>query len=198
MVKKILLVVICISFLLPAAGCGNSEPVLEEEDGISIEVVNKTDGIIISFAPFFGDNLEEWGEDLLGDEVIEPGETYTFILPEGRYDFSLLTYEFYVVHSVWSITDDIRVEVGGEDKVPILVENDSEFDIAFFYISPTESDDWGEDWLGEFGYIPAEIGRRFFFIQPGDYDFLAIDIEGETVLQVQEMEIDSQKRFTIE
>lgn len=198
MVKKILLVIICISCLLVVVGCGNSEPVIDEEDGISIEVVNRTEAIIISYAVIFGDNLEEWGEDLLGDEVINPGETFTSILPEGRYDLSLLTYELYAVHNVWAITEDIRVEVGGEDKAPILVENNSGFDIVLFFISPSESDDWGEDWLGEAGYIPAGTGRRFFFVQPGEYDFLAIDSDGETVLQAMGIEIDSDKRFIID
>ena len=198
MVKKILLVIICISCLIVAVGCGNSEPVIDEEDGISIEVVNRTEKIIISYAVIFGDNLEEWGEDLLGDEVIEPGETLTFIMPEGNYDLSLLTYEFFVVQSAWSITEDIIIEIGGEGKAPILVENNSEFDIVLFYISPSESDDWGEDWLGEAGYIPAGTGRRFFFVQPDEYDFLAIDSEGETVLQAMGIEVDSERRFIID
>lgn len=198
MVKKILLAIICISCLLVMVGCGNSEPALEEEEGISIVVVNKTENIIISYAVMFGDNLEEWGENLLGDEVIEPGEIFSFVMPEGNYDLSLLTYEFFVVQSTWSINDDVRIEVGGDGKAPILVENNSEFDIVLFYISPSASDDWGEDWLGEFGYIPAGTGRRFFFVQPDEYDFLAIDSEGETVFQAMGIDIDSDRRFIID
>ncbi len=198
MAKKTLLIIICIFFLLLAAGCGNNEPVPDEEEGITIEVANETEEIIISYAAFFGDNLEEWGEDLLGDEIIEPGEVYSFLLPEGRYDLALLTYEFYVVHSEWSITGNTRIEVGGEGKFPVLIENNSEFDISQFYISPTESDDWGENLLGDLAHIPAEMGRRIFFVTPGEYDFFAIDTEGETVMLVLEMEIDSQKSFILD
>jgi hypothetical protein len=198
MAKKTLLVIVCIFFLVLMAGCGNSEPVSGDEDTISIEVENRTEEIIISFAVFFGQELDEWGEDMLGEEVIEPGEVYTFILPEGTYDLSLLTYELYVIDGVWGINDDRRIIVGGDNLAPVLIQNDSESDIALFFLSPTDSEDWGEDWLGDFGYIPAEIGRRFFFVEPGVYDFLAIDLDGERVLEVYELTIEDQRTFIID
>lgn len=199
MLKKTMLVTVCILSMLLIIGCGNDETAPEqEEETISIEIANKTEEITISFAVFFGENLGEWGEDLLQEEVIEPGETYNFVLPEGNYDLSLLTFEFYVIHGAWNINEDIRIEVGGEGKIPVLFENNSESDIALVYLSPSDSDDWGEDWLGERGFIPAETGRRFFFVAPGIYDFLLIDLEGETVLEVYELSIDSERTFTID
>ncbi|MDW7739785.1 MAG: hypothetical protein SCJ97_06980 [Bacillota bacterium] len=197
MIKKILLVIICVSFLLVAAGCGNSEPAPAVNDTISIEVINETEEIIISFAVFFGSGLDEWGVDMLNDELIEPGESYTFVMPDGTYDLSLLTYELYVIEGVWDISDDIRVQVGGDGIIPVLVENNTDTDIALFYLSPSDSDDWGEDWLGDKYFIPAETGRRIFFVDPGIYDFLAIDLDGERVLEVYEVVIDAERTFTI-
>jgi hypothetical protein len=168
------------------------------EGMISIEVVNKTEDIVLSFAVFFGQELDEWGEDMLGEEVIEPGEVYTFILPEGTYDLSLLTYELYVIDGVWNINDNTRIIVGGESLIPVLVQNDSESDIGLFFLAPSESEEWGEDWLGDYGYIPSEIGRRFFFVKPGVYDLLAIDLDGERVLEVYELVINDKRTLIIE
>ncbi len=198
MINKIITVAACLLFFFFVTGCGNSEPITEEADLMKIEVVNKTEEIIISFAVFFGTGLEEWGEDLMGEEIIGPGDTMVFELPPGAYDLSLLTYELYVVHGAWNINEDTRIEIGGEGKTPILIENNSESDIALFYLSPSESDDWGEDWLGDVGYIPSQTGRRFFFVEVGVYDFLAIDLDGQTVLEVYELSIEEPRTFTID
>ena len=198
MIRKTLLIIICFSCLIMAVGCGNGELAPGDENTISIEVVNNTEDIFIAYAVFFGEDLDEWGTNMLGDLVIEPGNAYTFVLPEGTYDMSLLTYELYVIHNVSIISDDISVEVGGADLVPILIENNSESDISLLYLSTSDKEEWGEDWLGANFHIPAETGRRFFFIEPNEYDLLMISTEGETVLEVRNVEIDSQKLFKID
>ena len=76
--------------------------------------------------------------------------------------------------------------------------NKSEKDIALFFISPSDSDDWGEDWLGDTDVILAETGGRIFFIEPATYDFMAIDVDGEVVFDVRDMEIDSRRVFIVE
>jgi hypothetical protein len=168
MFKKVLLVSVLLICLFIAVGCGDGEPSAGDEDTITVEVFNNTDEIIISWAAFFGPDLDEWGEDLLGDRVIEPGDTVQFLLPVANEEYSLVlfTYELYVVKSVSDITGDTYVEVGGENKIPVLVENNSAKDIALFFVSPSVSSDWGEDLIGGLDVIPAEIGRRFLFIDP--------------------------------
>jgi len=198
MTKKILLALICISFLLLVFGCGSDEPAVVEEDTITVEVTNSTEDIIISWAAFFGSELDEWGEDLLGEKVIEPGETFEFVLPEGEYNMALFTYELYVVYSARGINEDTSIEVGGEGKVPILLENKMENDIALVFISPSDSEDWGEDWLGDNDVILAETGGRIFFVEPGVYDVMAIDINEEVIFDVRDMEIDSHRVFKVE
>jgi hypothetical protein len=165
MLKRMILFALCIVLALSLVGCGGNS-VADDENNLTIEVVNDTEEIIISWAAFFGPDLDEWGEDLLGDQVIAPGDTIKFVLPQGEYSLVLFTYELYVVKSVSNITEDTVIEVGGGDKIPVLVENNSDKDIAVFFISPSVNDDWGEDLIGGLDVIPAEFGRRFLFIDP--------------------------------
>ncbi len=196
MVKKTVAVLICISSLFFIFGCGNNDLDSGNEDEITIEVVNKTEDIVISYALFYGPDLDEWGEDLLGDEVIEPGDFYEFVLPEGEYTVIPMTYEYFVLPAARNITEDFRMEVGSEETVPVLVSNETEVDIGFLYISPSDSEDWGEDWLGD--EVIASGISKFFFIEPGTYDFLAVDLDGDTVLEQYELEVDSERHFIIE
>jgi len=165
MLKRVILIAISMVLVISLAGCGGNS-VAEDENNLTIEVFNNTEEIIISWAAFFGPDLDEWGEDLLGDQVIAPGDTLKFVLPQGEYSLVLFTYELYVVKSVSNITEDTYIEVGGEGKVPVLVENNADKDIAIFFISPSVNNDWGEDLIGGLDVIPAEFGRRFLFIDP--------------------------------
>ena len=196
MVKKILLVIICISCLLVIVGCGNSDLDPENEEEMTIELVNNTENITVSYALFYGPGLDEWGENLLDDEVIGPGETVAFVLPKGEYTVIPMTFEYYVLPVARNISVDFRMEIGQEDKVPILVTNDTEVDIGFLDISPSESEDWGEDWLGD-EVIVAGFSM-FFFVEPGTYDLMAKNLEEETVLAEYEIEVDGEKHFIIE
>ncbi len=195
MVRKIVAVMICISSLILLFGCGNNDADPGSENEITIEVANKTEKIIISFALFYGPNLDEWGEDLLQDEVIEPGEAVSFVLPEGEYSMIPMTFEYYVLPITRNITDDQRIEVGAEGKEPLLFTNDTEVDIGFVYISPSESEDWGENWLGD--EVIATGISKFFFIEPDIYDLMVVDMEREAVLELYEMEIDGERHFVI-
>jgi len=165
MLKRFVLLALCMVLMLSLVGCGDNAAA-DDENNLTVEVFNNTDEITISWAAFFGPGLDEWGEDLLGDQVIAPGDTTKFVLPEGEYSLVLFTYELYVVKSVSNITGDIYVEVGGEDKIPVLIENNSDKGIAAFFISPSVNADWGEDLIDGLDVIPAEFGRRFLFIDP--------------------------------
>ena len=158
MYKKILLVIFCICSLFFAVSCGNGEPVPGDEGTITIEVVNNTEDIIVSHALFYGEKLDEWGEDLLNDEIIAPGEVFHFVLPEGTYSLVLMTYEYYIIPGRRNINSDTRLEIGGNGLVPILVRNGTENDIAFLYIDPSGSEEFGEDRLGD-EVLPAGLGR---------------------------------------
>lgn len=252
MFKRKLLITALICCLIIAAGCGNGVSVTEEENGISIEVVNETDDIVIAYAAFFGEDLAEWGEDLLGDEVIAPGESISFVLPEGEYDLSLFNQDFFVINSFFGLVEDTTLVVGGADKSQILVQNISDKDILFFFalpggtidleseetiedaadevqdeaseeneeneeneLEPDEevSEAWAELWeeiwesedylqhqfLDDREVIIAENGRRFFFVEPGFYDFLVINEEIEPLFEGNvEVFEDTTKIITVE
>ncbi len=213
MINRAILVMAFIFSLFFVIGCGDNDIVPDEEDGISIEVANNTEEIVIAHAAFFGDGLDAWGEDLLKDEIIAPDEVYTFILPEGEYDLSLFNQDFFVINSYFGLTEDTRIDIGGGGKVPILVQNTSDYDLLLLYAFPgglidlevdLDADDeileeawadiWDEIWtnedylqyqlLHEREAIRAENGRRFFFLLPGSYDVLIINEEVEPFLEL--------------
>ncbi len=174
MIRKIMPVIILIALLLVIAGCGSEEAVVVDENVIRVEVTNKTEDIIISWAAFFGPGLDEWGTEMLQDNVIEPGSTFVFEIPEGEYDLALFTYEYYIVHNEWAISESIEIEIGGNGKVPVVFVNQSNHDVIQLYISPVDSDDWGNDWTTDQSGIIAETGGWIFFIEPGVYDIMII------------------------
>ena len=107
-----------------------------------------------------------------------------------------MTFEYYVLPITRNITEDARIEVGAEGKEPILFTNDTAADISFVYISPSESEDWGENWLGD--EVIASGISKFFFIEPDTYDLMLVDMERETVLELYEMEIDGERHFIVQ
>ncbi len=208
MTKKIILSLILIGCLFVAVACGNNGTEVAEDE-ISVDVTNNTEEIIVSFAVFYGDNLDEWGEELLGDEVIEPGETYTFLLPEGQYTALFFTFENYIINAARNFDESISIQIGGDDKVPVLFRNLTEGDIAFLSILESGSIDFEEDPLGEdvaekiidadmlgAEVLPAGLSR-FIFIRPGVYDLIGLDYELEVVFGQSEIEIEQGSTITI-
>jgi len=201
MVKKALLVLICLSGLLLFIGCTNEEIGFDNndiEEIISIEVANKSEEIVVSFALFLSPE-DDWGEEMLEGEEIGPGEVYVFEMPERTYNLALMTSEVYVLHNEFGIDSDVEIEVGGENKIPVFIENVSESDLQALYISQHDNEHWGDNWLiSEKEYIPAEIGRRVFFVEPGIYDVLAIDFQGETAIEAYNLDMSEAKLLTID
>lgn len=214
MVKKIQVIVVSVLCFFALTGCGQDDSLLNDPNAISIDVVNNTEDIIISHVLFYGTGLDQWGEDLLGDEVIEPGELYSFVLPEGSYTLIPMTYELYILPGARDISENSSIEMGGNGLVPILVINQTESDIFFLYLlesdMETVNDDLsletsdgeddinslGEDILGD-EILPSGLGR-FFFIMPGVYDFIGFDHEGEVVLVDENVVIEGVATIIIE
>lgn len=175
--------------MLPAAGCGNDQ-------AIEIEIVNNSEEIIVSFALFYGPDLDEWGEDLLNEEIIGPGDNFVFMMPPGSYNLVLLTYENYVIDIIRDIDENRTIEIGEEGKVPVLITNSTELEVGRLFISPSESDSWGSDWLGQ-EVIPPGVSM-FFFLEPGTYDILAQDLSEGTLINVFDVNIESETHLVIE
>ena len=121
-----------------------------------------------------------------------------------------MTYEYYVIPGARNINSDIRIEVGGNGFVPVLIKNNAEKDIVFLFLfessiedSDEESDEASEvelsfddDILGD-EVIPAGLGK-IIFLRPGTYDFLGLDYEGELVLVGNEITIEGEATITVE
>lgn len=61
-------------------------------------------------------------------------------------------------------------------------------DVCVIYISPSGSDEWGENWLGEDQTLPPNL-EIVFMIPPGTYDLAALDCQGNTLVEVYEREV---------
>jgi hypothetical protein len=73
---------------------------------------------------------------------------------------------------------------GGEETSALTIFNDSSETICFVYISPSDSDEWGEDVLGDGNLI--EPGDTYTFdVIVGTYDLMAENCDGD-LLDIQE------------
>jgi hypothetical protein len=65
----------------------------------------------------------------------------------------------------------------------VNVVNESGTTICYLYISPTSSDEWGEDWLGSAGTISSGDSQSFE-VAPGDYDLRVEDCDTSRIAEV--------------
>ncbi len=193
--KRLVLLLLVLTCLVLFSGCGDKDP--RPEGHFAIQFENKT-GIFITSVLAFGEGDYEWGKDLLKeDEVIEPGEIKTLYIPEGEFFLYPFSYEEYIMGSFRVNGEDTAIEVGKENAVPILIVNNSEYDLPVILLSPSDSDDWGESLLPSFSFIPAGYGRRFFFVEPDVYDFQAWSSEGDIVITETGIDISGMRTLII-
>jgi len=144
------------------------------EFSLTINNQSPYDVCYIFISPVDNDN---WGDDWLGlEDVIAPGETMTFDVPEGAHDFLAETCEEATLATGWDLVSDVTYDIGGAGLVPVSVYNDLEEVVCFLFISLVTSDDWGDDWLGEIESLPSG-GSRIFFVSPDIYDFSAMNCD---------------------
>lgn len=151
---------------------------------------------------------DDWGDDWLGDDVIAPGESYTFELAEGTYDLRAddkdhnemaSRYGEYISGDMeWRLYTEGEEGGGGEGGTASLtLVNNSGKKVCYVYISPNTNDSWGDDWLGEEEIIrPGE--SRTFYLEPGFYDLRADDCDGEPIAEEYDEEISGDVTWTLE
>ncbi len=154
-----------------------------------IYVYNRSDYEICGV--YFGPPESEFGPNLVGNEALV------------RFSDMLWAVEVGLEHP-WVVyiedCDGIRLEyntfypgdwvvIGGEGLTALEVFNYTSAVICEIYISPSTDDSWGENWLTEYEVIAPEGGKRAFFIEPGTYDLLAVDCEGNMLAQYDKGEI---------
>ncbi len=162
-----------------------------------LKVVNETSAdicyVLISPA-----DSDEWGDDLLGeDETIEVGQSRSFSVPGVPHDAMFLNCDEAVLATIFDVDSDFTLTVGGAGLFELTASNESSIELCYIYISPTTSDDWGDDWLGGKEVISPGDGVRIFYVEPGTYDLLAQDCDGEDVVTENEVELDSDTEWMI-
>ena len=176
--KRSFFLILSVLLVLSLACGGSSDGTKSSGSEVEIRVVNKSpyDICYVQISP---EGAEEWGDDQLGeDEGIGAGDSRSFSFDKGAYDVLIRDCDAIPVESAAGISRSSTITVGGSGVVGLLLENQSNVDICYVFISPSNSDDWGDDWMGEAEGIPAgEL--RVFYVAPGTYDLLARDCVGD-------------------
>jgi hypothetical protein len=168
--------------LLPSL-LGDSQPSVEpaSEAYFRLTVENRSpyDICYIHISP---SDAEAWGDNWLSSsEVIETGAARTFEVPTFAHDVLVLDCDRAALASTWEVRDDTTLIVGELGKVPLRLVNDSDVELCYVFIADSSQQvDKRDDRLGLYESI-AEGETRIFFLDPGTYDMLAVDCDGEDV-----------------
>ncbi|NOR82297.1 MAG: hypothetical protein GQ526_02260 [Ardenticatenales bacterium] len=188
--RRPLAIVIFSLFLLSLACGGSSGDGEEPPDGaFQIKVVNRSP-YDVCYVQISVETDEEWGDDLMAeDEIIEPGDSRSFDLDEGTYDVMLRDCDAIPVESASEVSSDVTITVGASGVVGLLLDNQSSTEICYVFISLSDNEEWGSDWLGGAESIFAGE-QRVFYVDTGVYDLLAQDCVGEGSDLVEELAVD--------
>ena len=107
-----------------------------------------------------------WGPDLLGGDVLFPGERLTIEVDCDFYD-AMVVDEFgheCIIESldlcdadlVWHVTNAALEDCGGFGRSDFTVQNESDFVLEEIYVTPVDVFDWGPDRLGGAVLFPGE------------------------------------------
>jgi hypothetical protein len=68
-------------------------------------------------------------------------------------------------------------------QVNLTLRNDFAIPACFVYISPSDSDDWGDDWLGEEEIIDPGSTKTFQFTPDQSVDVSVLDCDGNLIFE---------------
>lgn len=141
---------------------------------------------------------EDWGDNLL-ENTLSTGDSETFDIEGGTiYDIEVDNCDDIAIATAWEVGSSTTVQVGESGATTRLtVENATDTDICYLYVSPPDNEEWGGDQLGDMEQIPAG-GLRMFFVKPDVYDLLASDCEDNTLLEEYEVDLGSDLDWTVQ
>jgi serine/threonine protein kinase len=141
---------------------------------------------------------DSWGDDWLDSEqVITPGETVSFDVSIGAYDFLAETCEEATLVTGWNMQSDVTYNIGGSDVVPVWITNNLDEEVCYLFISPATAEDWGQDWLGDIESISSG-GTRIVFVKPDVYDFSVMNCDEQEIGYKYDVTVDSEMDWIIE
>lgn len=82
-----------------------------------------------------------------------------------------------------------EIDTGGGATVDVI--NNLDVPICYVYISPTDSDDWGQDWLGDQEVIEPGASRSFSITADQSVDLQVLNCAQEVLDQQFEVYVDS-------
>ncbi len=160
-----------------------------DSETAALEIVNAS-GLDIWYLLVSPSDSEMWGDDRLGDDILFAGDTKVIEgLAPGMYDVQALDEEEDVIETVWEIelTGETSLTLTG--AAAIEINNLADVAIAELYISPVESDTWGNNMLAD--AIPADGSTTLEGLSPEWYDLKAVDTTGETIETIYQVELTS-------
>lgn len=160
----------------------------------TIKITNNT-GFTIYYLYMAPTSHSRWGDDLLGPMTIPHGQTFDTGVPAGttRYDIRLVdedgdTYTKWdvdvsqsaaVEFTIWDIDIDLNQLMGSATTNTLTVFNATGYAIKELYVSSTDSDSWGQNWLQAGKTIPD---KGYFDVTVSGsqtiYDLKAVDSYG--------------------
>jgi hypothetical protein len=164
-------------------------PPTEVPEGASIEITNES-GVDVYYVFIAPAKSDDWGEDWLGDTIIVDGETHTIHgIPEGFYDVMAADENHEQIEVYWDVELEGELTWSITGLSALRITNATDRTIGYLFISPSDADSWGEDWLGD-DVIPAGETYTVDGIEPGVYDFRAKDLDDEFIEAVYNITLD--------
>ncbi len=164
--------------------------------GFTITIVNQApmDACYVFISP---SDSESWMDDWLGDdETIATGASRSFNVPQDTFDVMVRDCNGAAMAAFWNIDHDATLTVGKPGAHVLTVVNDSTTEVCYIYISPVTTDEWGDDWLGLKETLKGGQARHFF-VDPGTYDLLAADCDGNELAREENVTIDDDITWTL-
>jgi hypothetical protein len=154
------------------------------------------------------DGATEWGEDRLGAEALDPGESQTITVADGLYqaraedcnnDLVAEEIELEVSGSTtWEVelrTVGDALAAGGEAGTLTVVNNTSD-SVCYVYVSATDATSWGTDWLGA-DTILDDGDEQTITVGVGTYDLQAADCDGNAIAEQYEIDFSTGQTWTL-
>ena len=157
-----------------------------------LEVENASD-YDVCYIYISSSDADEWDDDWLGEgETISSGESWrSEYIPAGSHDIKLEDCAGAVLATAWEIKVDTTMTIGGFGQTSLEIINESSTEICYAYFSFSSADEWGMDWMGQYETILEDGGTRIFFVEPGTYDLLVQDCDGDDLVTETEVVIDA-------
>ena len=166
------------------------EPTEVVEEGFELEIFNES-GREIWYIFISPSDADDWGDDWLEADVVTVGGSYVLTgIPAGVYDLQAEDENGEIIETLWEaeITESTFWTVMGGAALEVV--NNATDIIVELYVSPSDSDSWGDDQLGG---VALKSGGSFE-VDVSDtsslYDMKAVDVDGNIIESIYNVSIE--------